>query len=270
MGRRQLVLEALPSLLSIVRRLPPEALHSRAPVACRLAGSFRAAAASTGHYRHLCGFEGGRYLYPSHLLPPTLLQAETYTLQAAAARCGGFDLADLQLVRYRLTQARPISVDEPLDVSCEVDVDDAQSSSITLNTRFTAQGSVVSAFTTAYSAGYHPPEPHAPRNWQSMGNVGSTLLLSPSLGFNYCRRGFGPFSWRHLSILTAVLSGKPHAEVPEAWLAGRLLAALAGDGWLTLADGGPIELDLAFHGPVPAPSRIFFMVCQNAAATQPR
>eukprot|EP00668_Euglena_longa_P000551 GGOE01000682.1.p1 GENE.GGOE01000682.1~~GGOE01000682.1.p1 ORF type:complete len:365 (-),score=44.63 GGOE01000682.1:137-1099(-) len=270
MCHRQVLLEALPSMRSLMGRLPPEAQQTRTPVTCRLSVPFQGSSKGVLHYRQLCSFEGGRYLYPTHLLPPTFLQAETYTLQATAARASGFNLAELQLVRYHMKQDRPISADEMLDVVCDVDIDSTDATSATLTTRFAASGCVVSSFATTYSEVYPEPKECLSRNWQSMGHVGSTLLVVPSLGFNYCRRGFGPFSWRHVSILTAVMSGRPHAEVPETWLAGRLLAALAGSAWLTLADGGPIEMDLHFHAPVPAPSRLHIMVAQNGPSAQQR
>jgi len=265
---RTVVVDALPAYRSLLRRHPPpRPPEAPRPLTVALTAPLVADLSSVKRYRELCSYEGGRYLYPTHVLPPAFLQAETYTLQEAALRESGVDSGRLHTTRIRLEQRRPIEANEPLTLECTVDSAEADPDAVTVRVAAEAAGTAVSTTTFELRPSYPDTvdlDPIRRIPWSTSGHVVETVSILTGGSRDYIRAGFGPLSWRTASTFGAVWSGFPHAQAHETWLLGRLLAGLAGRGWLTLADGGHLSLDLRFHKCVPCPSRLLVVLASSS------
>lgn len=203
-------------------------------------------------YRELCGFGD------SEFLPPTYPHLAAFALHLALITDSSFPFAPMGLVhlRNRITQLRPIGIDEPYDVtvraadlrphpkgrlvdlltSVSVDGEEVWNEVTTLLAR--GSGAAPELSTSALT-GSEPPRGVV--HWQLASNLGREYAAVSS--------DRNPI---HLYPLTAKAFGFPRNIAHGMWTAARCVAALSN------RIGDRIEIDVEFQAPILLPSTVIF------------
>lgn len=156
-------------------------------------------------------------------------------------------------VGNRITQARPVGVEEPLDLAvwAENRREHPAGQQVDLAAQARVRGELVWASTSTYVHRTKPPSGPQPRSTIEVASPTTVWWLPADLGRRYAGVS-GDRNPIHLTPLTARAFGFPHAIVHGMWLNARVLAALSP----RLPDAYTIEV--AFKTPARLPSAVAF------------
>ncbi len=201
-------------------------------------------------YQRVCGFD------LSDAVPSTFVHVQAFPLAVALMADPAFPFPLLGLVHVgnRITQVRPLGVEEPLDLAVWAANrrEHPAGQQLDLAAEARVRGELVWASTSTYLHCTKPPS--GPRPLRSAFEVETPTTvwrLPADLGRRYADVS-GDRNPIHLSTLTAKAFGFPHAIAHGMWLNARVLAALSP----RLPDSYTVEV--AFKTPARLPSAVAF------------
>jgi acyl dehydratase len=206
-------------------------------------------------YRDVCGFAGGE------TLPATAPHLLAFPLQMLLMTDGTFPVAPVGLVHLanRISQHRPVAVDEPLDLRVQATPlrSDARGRSFDLVSEARAGGELVwEERSTMLRRGQGGGEDDGARPTRrdrplAVQEPGQTWRLPEDLGRRYGAVS-GDRNPIHMHALAARLFGFPRAIAHGMWTKARCLAALSA----TLPDAYTVQVE--FRRPILLPGAVSF------------
>lgn len=175
-------------------------------------------------YQRVCGFD------LSDTVPAPFVHVQAFPLAVALMADPAFPFPLLGLVHVgnRITQVRPVGVEEPLDLAvwAENRREHPAGQQVDLAAQARVRGELVWASTSTYVHRTKPPSGPQPRSPIEVASPTTVWWLPADLGRRYAGVS-GDRNPIHLTPLTARAFGFRHAIVHGMWLNARVLAALS-------------------------------------------